>query len=368
MLFGNGRGALRVLRADRKEIPLLPPVIQLDAAQALKCFHESSKLGKQEAFVQFTARSKFGLAAMTVHPPIGSLVATRMEVAERFGKFLDNITLSDAQQKDGATKRESVCSALNTKYYSSSSGTANSFYVGSWGKATRTRPPRDVDVLFSLPWDVYYRFEPVSGNKQSQLLQEVRTALQASFPRTSIRGDGPVVIVPFQSYAVELLPALKLSMGQYWIPITSGSGSYKTFDPDAEFSNVKHSNTVTNNNTRDLIRMMKCWQSYCSVPLRSFHLELLSVDFLKLWTYAGKSKVYYDWMTRDFFSYLIGQANSYLFAPGTYEMMWLGDDWKSRAQTAYDRAVKAVQYEADKLPYLAGEEWQKIFGTDIPVG
>ena len=114
--------------------------------------------------------------------------------------------------------------------------------------------------------------------------------------------------------------------------------------------------------------MMKCWQSHCAVSLKSFHLELLSVNFLQRWTYAGRSKLYYDWMTRDFFSYLIGQANSYLYAPGTYERMFLGDVWKSRAQTAYERAVKAVKDEAEKMPYLAGEEWQKIFGVEIPAG
>jgi hypothetical protein len=74
-----------------------------------------------------------------------------------------------------------------------------------------------------------------------------------------------------------------------------GWGSYKTFDPDAELKNVSDSNGKTNNNTRDLIRMMKCWQSNCSVPLKSFTLELTSVNFLAQWQYAGKSKVYYDW-------------------------------------------------------------------------
>lgn len=290
-----------------------------------------------------------------------------MNVSERFETFLNNITLTDAQKKDGATKRESVCEVLNAKYFNSKSGTANSFYVGSWGKGTRTRPPRDVDILFSLPSDVYHRFEKVAGNKQSQLLQEVRSALRASFPNTDIRGDGPIVLVPFATYAVELLPAFKLQSGQYWIPITTNGGSYKTFDPDAELKNIKDSTDRTNNNTRDLVRMMKGWQSYCSVPLKSFYLELLAVNFLNQWDYAGKSKVYYDWMTRDYFAYIIGQANSSLFVPGTYEMLSLGDTWKTRAQSAYDRAVKAVKYEADKMPYHAGEEWQKIFGTDIPL-
>jgi hypothetical protein len=291
-----------------------------------------------------------------------------MLVSERFDKFLTNITLSDAQKTDGATKRESVCKVLNTKYYSSASGTANSFYVGSWGKATRTRPPRDVDVLFELPNAVYHRFEQRTGNKQSQLLQEVTTALLAAFPKTDIRGDGPVVKVPFGTYAVELLPVFKLTNGQYWISITTGNGSYKAFDPDAEVKHIKESNDKTKNNTRDLVRMLKAWQAYCTVPLKSFQLELLSVKFLDQWASAGKGSTYYDWMTRDFFAYLLKQSYVTLYAPGTWDSVPLGNDWKSKAQSAYDRAALATQHEVDNYPYLAGGEWQKIFGTDIPTG
>jgi hypothetical protein len=175
-------------------------------------------------------------------------------------------------------------------------------------------------------------------------------------------------VVPFTTYAVELLPAFKLQNGQYWIPITSDGGSYKNFDPDAELRNVKESNDKTNNNTHDLIRMMKCWQSYCSVPLKSFYIELLAVNFLNQWEHAGRTKVYYDWMTRDFFAFIIKQANLYLWAPGTFELLWLGDAWKSRAETALERAKKACQFEYNNMPYSAGDEWQKIFGMDIPTG
>lgn len=193
-----------------------------------------------------------------------------MEVNERFDHLLINITLTDAQKADGATKRQSVCSVLNRRYYNSESGTSNSIYVGSWGKGTRTRPPRDVDVLFELPLSVYQRLQARNGNKQSQLLQEVKTTLAASFSRTDIRGDGPVVMVPFQSYAVELLPAFRLTNGRYWIPITAKGGYYKEFDPKAEQDKIAASNTQRNNNTRDLIRMVKCWQKSVLCQLSRF--------------------------------------------------------------------------------------------------
>lgn len=296
-----------------------------------------------------------------------SVGVSSLSVSERFTQFLDNITLTVAQIDDGKTKRGSVCKVLNAKYWYSNSETDNSLYVGSWGKYTRIRPPRDLDVLFRLPKSVYDRFQQRIGNKQSQLLQEVKDALKASFPKTDIRGDGPVIKVPFQTFAVELAPAFLLDSGRYYIPITTNGGSYKEFDPDAEFNAVKNSNTATNENTRELIRMMKCWQGYCSVPLKSFWIEILAVDFLATWEHAGHSRVYYDWMVRDFLKFLVNQAGSCVIVPGTYELIWLGDDWKSRAETAHSRAIKACEYESDNNSVMAGIEWQKIFGTDVPL-
>lgn len=80
------------------------------------------------------------IVAMTVHdPPYFPLGGPRptMEVSQRFAQFLTNITLTDPQRADGATKRSSVCAVLNQKYYGTSSGSDNSIYVGSWGKETR---------------------------------------------------------------------------------------------------------------------------------------------------------------------------------------------------------------------------------------
>jgi len=288
-----------------------------------------------------------------------------MGVTARFETFLSNITLTDAQRTAGGERREAVIGPLNRHYYASSSKTSNSVFIGSWAKRTRIRPPRDVDVLFALPKEVYDRYQGRTGNRQSQIIQEVKGVLAAAYPNTTITGDGPVVVVPFSAYNVELIPAFKLTDGKYWICITTDGGSYKTADYDAEANQISTSNTNTNGNTRDLVKMMKCWQGYCSVPIKSFWLELLSVEFLNPWENRGKSKTYYDWMVRDFLKYLYGRRNSYVYAPGTGEMMYLGEVWASRASTAHDRAVKACNLE-DKYPLSAGTEWQKIFGTYIP--
>lgn len=299
---------------------------------------------------------------------LSNATSSGISVTARFARLLENLRLTQDQREDGITKHSGVRSCLNSHYYGTSSGSANSMLVGSWGKSTEIRPPRDIDVMFVLPYEVYQRFESRPGNKQSQLLQEVKSVLARTYQSTDMSGDGQVIVVRFISYGVEVVPAFKLTSGQYWICDTNNGGRYKRTDPIAEIDGVKQSNDQTIGNTRDLIRMVKRWQEHCSVPLKSFVIELLAIDFLRIWEYRGKGSTYYDWMTRDFFRWLKQKsAYNYVTVPGTSETIYLGDDWKSKAESACGRAEKACDHEAGNRPYSAGEEWQKIFGTFIPI-
>lgn len=290
-----------------------------------------------------------------------------MSVNSRFTKFISNIELTEIQKVSGAERREKVIEALNRHYWASSSKTANSKYVGSWGKLTRVRPLRDVDVLFQLPISVYNRFQLRTGNRQSQLLQEVKGVLASKFTTTAVKGSGPIVEVPFASYNVEVVPAFILTDKKYWVCMTSDGGEYKVADYDAEFEIIRASNANCNGNTRNLIRMIKRWQAHCDVPIKSFWIELIAVEFLNQWEYRDKSMTYYDWMVRDFFEFLAKKEFATLYAPGTYEAMYLGSAWTAKARAAHKHAVNACNDEKD-YPHLAGGSWQVIFGTDIPLG
>lgn len=289
-----------------------------------------------------------------------------MSVSKRFDTFLSKIKLTDVQKTAGQRSRESAVKAVNFHYYASSNGTANSKFVGSWGKYTRLRPPRDVDVLYVLPWSVHTRFEKRQGNKQSQILQEVKSILYSAFPSTAVKGSGPIVSVPFSSYNVELIPSFKFQDGTYWICRTNNGGFYEKAAYDAEATAIQYSNDLTSGMTRNLIRMMKRWQHYCSVPLRSFWIELIAKDFLSTWEHKGKTMIYYDWMVRDFLKYLENKENGIICTPGTYEIINIGNAWSSKCKTARKNAEEACASEGDNVA-LAGVKWQYIFGTDMPI-
>jgi hypothetical protein len=93
-------------------------------------------------------------------------------VRQRFTQFLANLDLTVCQAGDGVTKHTSVVAALNRAYRKVSEGSTHRVLIGSWAKGTRVRPPRDIDLLFILPVEVYYRFAKRQGNVQSQLLPE----------------------------------------------------------------------------------------------------------------------------------------------------------------------------------------------------
>jgi len=305
--------------------------------------------------------SLFDLAAAS--PPI----VKWQFVTRRFTKLLGDLAVTQQQDTDGKTKQAGIRACLNRHYWNTDSDSANSMLIGSWGKQTRVRPSRDVDILFLLPPSIYHQFQQRSGNRQSQLLQEVKDVLARTYSQTTIRGDGQVVVVPFNATPVEIAPGFRCTDGSIIVCDTNNGGRYKTLTAEAELADLNSSDTRWNGNTRALARMMKGWQRECNVPMKSFQLERLAVEFLQVWPYSYHDAFYYDWMVRDFLAYLINRANDHIIMPRTGEFVWLGSDWLTRAQTAHRHAVSACDNERDSREVSAGYEWQNIFGNAVPV-
>ena len=132
----------------------------------------------------------------------------------RFRTFLGNLAITPPQREDGNTKHAGVRACLNRHYYGTSSETANSLLIGSWGKGTQVRPSRDIDILFLLPASVWQQYEQRGDNKQSQLLQEVKNVLTAAYSQTTMRGDGQVIFIPFNTMPIELSPGFRCQDGK----------------------------------------------------------------------------------------------------------------------------------------------------------
>jgi len=303
-----------------------------------------------------------GLGGLSTDPLLSNV---NKGIGAQFDRFLRKIQLTSTQKEAAISRHTAMRKKLETEFPGS-----RTFIVGSYAKNTSIRPPSDLDIFLVLPqsfWDNYNSFPRLFRNTQSELLQDVKTKIQKHYPSTTIKADGQVIVVSFNtSFSVEIVPAFEqIFSGRFKICDTSGGGSWKEVDPVGEGSTLTLSNTRTNGNTVRLIKMVKCWKRVCNVPLKSFHLEILVQDFLANYEYRDKSSVYYDWMIRDFFDFLVKKGKSFYLSishPTTCESMHLGTAWVSKAEMALLRARKAIE-NGEKYSFLARAEWRKIFGN-----
>lgn len=260
-------------------------------------------------------------------------------IGAQFNRLLAGLELTSSQVEAASTRHTAMRGNLENAFPGS-----KTFIVGSYAKNTSVRPPSDLDIFLVLPDSVrnkYNSYLYYNRNLQSELLQEVKNKIQKYYPNTTMKADGQVVIVPFaSSFSVEIAPAFSKAYNNgYQICDTNAGGRWKDVDPLGEKSALTSSNSQTNGNTVRLVKMMKCWRRECNVPLKPFWIEILVQNFLKNYQYRDKTSVYYDWMVRDFFDYLVGMGKHATFGvtishPTTYESLNIGNAWFSKAEMA----------------------------------
>ena len=288
-------------------------------------------------------------------------------VVSHFEKFLKELELSPTERQDAEAKALRISKSLFAAYYPDQSFNYDCYgIVGSYGKGTAGRPRTDVDMIFVFPVSEFDRFNGIVGNKQSYLLQDVKSVLLDTFPNTDIKGDGPVVKVPFSTYDFEVVPVFRYEGNLFITPHTKNGGSWGYSNPAAEIQCLRNTDGSSLNKGTHLVKMLKAWKRECNVEMRSVCLEVAATCFIDQWVHKGQGLFYYDWMVRDFFEYLLRfRIDGWAKPAGIDEKILLGDLWQSKCQTAYDRAAKASDYEHKDQEYLAAIEWQKIFGSQF---
>lgn len=291
-----------------------------------------------------------------------------MSVSEYFSMFCTNLRMSTDTVSRIQTRYHQITKRINLDYWNSSSETAHSLYVGSYGRGTEIWTS-DIDITVQLPYETYVKFNNYSQNGQSALLQEVKGVLQKTYSTSHIKGDGQVIGINFSDgINFEIVPAFLNKDGSYTYPDTNNGGSWKTTDPKKEIDAMNTRNNNTNKNLKRLCRMARAWKEKCNVPMSGILIDTLAYKFINDWSYKDKSYLYYDFMSRDFFEYLkdLDEEQEYWLAPGSQRRVWKSDNFQSKANTAYNNALTAISYESNNQTYSAKKKWRDIYGTKFP--
>ena len=292
-----------------------------------------------------------------------------MGVGEDFSTFCANLAVPATVRSVIADRYRLITRRLNIDFWNVDSGTAHSFYTGSYGRSTAVGATSDVDMVMELPNAVYRQFDQHAGNGQSALLQSVRQSIAATYPSSAVGADGQVVIVPFSDgIRFEVLPGFLNTAGSYNYPDSNAGGKWKTANPKPEIAAIDQMDQACNRNLKMLCRMARAWKAKWDVPISGLLIDTLAYSFIRSYTHRDKSFLYYDFMSRDFFDFLRAQDSTqqYWLSPGAGQYVWRTGNFEYKSTRCYNIATEACSYQGDKYGWTARRKWREIYGTDFP--
>lgn len=290
-----------------------------------------------------------------------------MSITTQFNQFCENLRVLKDTRDSISYRYKRITKRLNLDFWDSESETSHSLYVGSYGRRTAVKGFSDLDILFTLPYAIYEKYNNYETNGQSALLQSVKRSLQTTYSTTDISGDGQVIVIKFDDgIRFEIVPCFLNENNSFTYPDSNNGGQWKVTNPNPEIKTIKDNNNLVNGNLIRLCRMARAWRNKWDAPMGGLLIDTLANSFLINWEYKDKSYTYYDWMSRDFFKYLSEQnkEQQYWRAVGSLQYIERKGNFESKAKKCYQLALDAIQSESNES--TAALKWREIYGTNYP--
>ena len=288
-----------------------------------------------------------------------------MALADDFKSFCEGLLLDNLEEMQKTAGE--IAKKLNSHYYClSDEKLAHLYIVGSVGRETAVKNSSDLDIIFDLPNSIYQKYNAYESNGQSALLQEVKGVLLDRYPRTTMRGDGQVVVIEFTKYTVELVPAFKQSDGRFKYPDTHDGGSWKYTDPISEQEGCANCNTVSNGVYYDFCHLIRSWKNHIGFEFGGLLIDTLVYNhFSSNSNYSASRHEDYIDILQSTFKYLKGlnKEQSYWLAVGSNQQVSNCDNGKfiDKANDAYS-SLKSTLDNGDDV----NSTLQTLFGRSFP--
>lgn len=240
----------------------------------------------------------------------------------------------------------------------------DSFLTGSYSRNTMIAPLKEADVDIFVVLNASYFDQGQAG-----LLDLVKRTLRKTYTRTpDISRNGQAVTIRFDDFMVDVVPAFHRKGGGFLIPDSVNTNWIST-DPKAHTRIVTQANAAHNEDLVPLIKMIKAWNRSIGRHFRSFHLEVLALEVLEGVTisdFPSGMRYFFD-KGRDRIAKKNLDPAGYGGDVGGYINTQIKiQECVQKFQLAYERALKAEQYEAQGNATYAFDMWAKMMGDYFP--
>lgn len=262
-------------------------------------------------------------------------------IGENFNKLCLDIKLDN--YKDMVNTANDIGNKLNKCYYEKDVNKIK--IVGSVGRKTAIKDCSDLDLLYELPNDEFSRYDNYETNGQSALLQDIKDILKEKYPKTDIKGDGQVVVIDFDKYTVELVPAFLQDDGSYKYPDTHDGGSWKITKPVIEQAVVGVTVIKSSHNFINFCQLLRAWKNNVGFSFKGLLVDTLVYNVFEKNNYYALSS-YDDYMLvlKDILYYIsqLNRKQKYWLALGSNQEIYNDDNglFIKKAEEAYEIICK----------------------------
>jgi hypothetical protein len=197
---------------------------------------------------------------------------------EAFKKFKSRLELRDGEQRNASKTQKEIRELIDTHF-----SLTKSFLTGSYGRHTKTRPLKDVDIFFVLDKTKESKYV----DKPLELLEEFRKVLEPKYGkdkvkigRRSVGIDLPVDVNDEDKIlSIDAVPAFDVG-NHYKIPDNVLKTWIET-DPEVHAEETTAANKAFDGEWKPLVKMIKKWNETQGKPIKpSFLIEVMALQIL----------------------------------------------------------------------------------------
>ena len=321
-----------------------------------------------------------------------------------FSEFIGNtVNLDSGIVSDARKSRDNLLS--NIAEFSNKEGfftLCDNFNVhfGSFARKTKCRELDDIDLMIGIsangatynssdPWDNVRITANIDDSAQkacinndgtlnsTKVVNKFKKTLEGvrEYTRSDIHRSGEAVVLNLKSkeWSFDIVPCFHTvveSNGRDYYLIPNGKDNWKKTDPLKDKTHVTTTNQAKDGRLLELIRLVKRWnktRNSSSIP--SYLLETMIVYHADSVTELSQ---YIDFRFRDAIKYvadnILASVSDMKDIQGDINTLSFTSRFtlQSKAQTDYEKACKAWEYEKSGDHENAIKKWGEIFGSEFP--
>lgn len=286
-----------------------------------------------------------------------------LTVIQAFDAMRQGLELTEPQRQAASAQQNVVREKLRQHL----GGLARDFLSGSYARRTAIRPLHDIDLFIVLDPRIHPDVAPSQWQQSSSAcLSKIQGALARAYPNTTaLKLQDRSVNIQFSGTEIgyDIVPAFENRAGAYLIP-DRGRNAWIETNPEAQARVLVDANARAGDKLNPLIKMIKRWKDEHGVPLRSFHLEVMSYGAFRA------APASYPEGVRALFGHLASAVLSACPNPvgvgpnidagmtqPERSMLW------QKLQEAERTAARALQIDAASQTAGAHELWRALFGS-----